>query len=565
MCSMKLIIDRNPDPTDFRVYLHPSKMKELDISNGSALRIISVQKRDGKYDTYNIAAIAYSSKNKSNVFSIQMNRALRYNLHSYLGEFVEVDKYDRVMEAISVEIAAFEDSVIGISGDLNKVIDNSSVDFNNILWFNGFVLPVFGLNRIIEFKVVNAIPNVPVLVKKRQQIRILSGNLERNEKINPIYDVVSYDSIGGLDSEINEIRSYIEFPLQHSQVYMNYFGISPTRTVLLSGKSGCGKTLLGKAIENEVPLSFIRIPGIDLLSLDTDKAISVLKALFSKAIYTSPSIIFIDDINLIILDEPNSKGHSKLYYELLLLLENIQSKNNIVVIGTTDDTSEIPDDFKTAKRFSTIIEIPELESNKKVQIFSTLTRSVRVSKKIIRYVFESNKINNAAELAKLYHENLIDNINDIIKDDNDESISVDELLLIKIGKNMTIDMNEEEEEDEDIELKNVSCNSRRKKIVLGAPLSPSYVYHSDNLLSQKFNKSIEKLKLSTNQNNEQFTLPENQISNSLNNESDSFNIDPINNLSFHTHVISTPKLETEGKRKRHHHKHKHKHSHKHQN
>ena len=130
---------------------------------------------------------------------------------------------------------------------------------------------------------------------------------------------------------------------------------------------------------------------------------------------------------------------------------------------------------------------------------------------------------------------------------------------------MTIDMNEEEEEDEDIELKNVSCNSRRKKIVLGAPLSPSYVYHSDNLLSQKFNKSIEKLKLSTNQNNEQFTLPENQISNSLNNESDSFNIDPINNLSFHTHVISTPKLETEGKRKRHHHKHKHKHSHKHQN
>ena len=68
----------------------------------------------------------------------------------------------------------------------------------------------------------------------------------------------SYADIGGLDTQIQEIKESVELPLTHPEYYEE-MGIKPPKGVILYGPPGTGKTLLAKAVANQTSATFLRV------------------------------------------------------------------------------------------------------------------------------------------------------------------------------------------------------------------------------------------------------------------------------------------------------------------
>ena len=75
---------------------------------------------------------------------------------------------------------------------------------------------------------------------------------------------VSYEDIGGMDVQKQEMREAVELPLQHPELYAQ-IGIDPPRGVLMYGPPGTGKTMLAKAVANATTACFIRMVGSEFV------------------------------------------------------------------------------------------------------------------------------------------------------------------------------------------------------------------------------------------------------------------------------------------------------------
>ena len=109
---------------------------------------------------------------------------------------------------------------------------------------------------------------------------------------------VNYDTVGGLDEQIMQVREAIELPLEKPELFKRV-GIEPPKGILLVGPPGCGKTMLAKAVASHTDASFIRMVGSELAQKYIGEGGRMVRELFSLAKDKSPSIIFLDEIDAI--------------------------------------------------------------------------------------------------------------------------------------------------------------------------------------------------------------------------------------------------------------------------
>lgn len=109
---------------------------------------------------------------------------------------------------------------------------------------------------------------------------------------------VTYQDIGGLDIQKQEIREAVELPLTNHELYAQ-IGIDPPRGVLLYGAPGTGKTMLAKAVANHTTASFIRVVGSEFVQKYLGEGPRMVRDVFRLARENAPSIIFIDEIDAI--------------------------------------------------------------------------------------------------------------------------------------------------------------------------------------------------------------------------------------------------------------------------
>lgn len=150
----------------------------------------------------------------------------------------------------------------------------------------------------------------------------------------------TYDMVGGLDKQIEEVKDVIELPIKHPELY-EATGISQPKGVLLYGPPGTGKTLLARAVAHHSDCTFIRVSGGELVQKYIGEGARLVRELFMMAKQHAPSIIFMDEIDSIggKRGGAGERGDSEVQrtmLELLNQLDGFDSAPNVKIIMATN-------------------------------------------------------------------------------------------------------------------------------------------------------------------------------------------------------------------------------------
>ncbi|HIP16884.1 MAG TPA: AAA family ATPase, partial [Methanothermococcus okinawensis] len=197
---------------------------------------------------------------------------------------------------------------------------------------------------------------------------------------------ISFEDIGGLDEQINEIKEVVELPLTHPELFKKV-GIEPPKGVLLYGPPGTGKTLLAKAVANETNASFIKIVGSELVKKFIGEGAKLVRDVFKLAKEKSPSIIFIDEIDAIASrrTEALTGGDREVQRTLMQLLaemDGFEPSGDVKIIAATNRPDILDPAILRPGRFDRIIEIPAPGEEGRLDILKIHTKGMNLSKDV---------------------------------------------------------------------------------------------------------------------------------------------------------------------------------------
>ncbi|KAG8057401.1 hypothetical protein GUJ93_ZPchr0002g26321 [Zizania palustris] len=168
---------------------------------------------------------------------------------------------------------------------------------------------------------------------------------------------VSFNDIGGLAEYIDALKEMVFFPLLYPDFFANYH-ITPPRGVLLCGPPGTGKTLIARALACAASkagqkVSFYMRKGADVLSKWVGEAERQLKLLFEEAQKNQPSIIFFDEIDGLapVRSSKQEQIHNSIVSTLLALMDGLDSRGQVVLIGATNRIDAIDGALRRPGRF----------------------------------------------------------------------------------------------------------------------------------------------------------------------------------------------------------------------
>ncbi|EDV23128.1 uncharacterized protein TRIADDRAFT_58090 [Trichoplax adhaerens] len=172
-----------------------------------------------------------------------------------------------------------------------------------------------------------------------------------------IDSTITFDDIGGLSNHINSLKEMVLFPLLYPEVFQK-FNITPPRGVLFHGKPGTGKTLVARAVANQCSLggkkvAFFMRKGADCLSKWAGESERQLRLLFDQAYGMRPAIIFFDEIDGLapVRSSKQDQIHSSIVSTLLALMDGLDNRGEIIVIGATNRVDAIDPALRRPGRF----------------------------------------------------------------------------------------------------------------------------------------------------------------------------------------------------------------------
>ncbi|XP_070705276.1 ATPase family AAA domain-containing protein 2B [Pempheris klunzingeri] len=185
---------------------------------------------------------------------------------------------------------------------------------------------------------------------------------------------VKFDSVGGLNNHIQSLKEMVVFPLLYPEIFEK-FKIQPPRGCLFYGPPGTGKTLVARALANECShgdrkVSFFMRKGADCLSKWVGESERQLRLLFDQAYLMRPSIIFFDEIDGLapVRSSRQDQIHSSIVSTLLALMDGLDSRGEIVVIGATNRLDSIDPALRRPGRFDRefLFNLPDKKARKHI-------------------------------------------------------------------------------------------------------------------------------------------------------------------------------------------------------
>jgi len=197
----------------------------------------------------------------------------------------------------------------------------------------------------------------------------------------------TYADIGGLETQIQEIKESVELPMTHPEIYED-IGIKPPKGVILYGPPGTGKTLLAKAVANQTAATFLRMVGSELIQKYLGDGPKLVRELFRVADENAPSIVFIDEIDAIGTKryDSTSGGEREIQrtmLELLNQLDGFDERGEVKVIMATNKIETLDPALLRPGRLDRKIEFPLPDLKTKRKIFGIHTKKMTLSDDVV--------------------------------------------------------------------------------------------------------------------------------------------------------------------------------------
>ncbi|MCL7383295.1 MAG: CDC48 family AAA ATPase [Thaumarchaeota archaeon] len=368
--------------------IDPEIASKLGIHSGDIVEVI------GKRSTYAIYWPAYPQDRGRDI--IRLDSQTRFNAGVGIDEKVRIRRAE-AKPAKSILLSPEEPLfLMGVEQYLSQVLFNRVVAQGDTIFLNI-------LGRKLSLKIVSTSPAGPVIVGEDTRIEVTE---EPVKKAVPSIPRVTYEDIGDLKEAIQKIREMIELPLKYPELFER-LGIEAPKGVLLYGPPGTGKTLLAKAVANEVNANFYAINGPEIMSKFYGESEERLREIFHQAQENAPSIIFIDEIDAIAprREEVTGEVEKRVVAQLLTLMDGLQARGKVVVIGATNRPNAVDPALRRPGRFDREIEIGVPNTEARYEILQVHTRGVPLSEDVdLKKIAEITHGFVGADLAALVKE-----------------------------------------------------------------------------------------------------------------------------------------------------------------
>jgi proteasome-associated ATPase len=200
---------------------------------------------------------------------------------------------------------------------------------------------------------------------------------------------ISYEDIGGLANQIEQIRDAVELPFLHADLYVEH-QLKPPKGILLYGPPGCGKTLIAKAVANSLAKKaaeitghansksyFLNIKGPELLNKYVGETERQIRLIFQRAKEKSaegvPVIVFFDEMDSIFRTRGSgisSDVENTIVPQLLSEIDGVEQLKNVIVIGASNREDMIDPAILRPGRLDVKIKIDRPDQQSAADIFS---------------------------------------------------------------------------------------------------------------------------------------------------------------------------------------------------
>src|SRR3954470_268231 len=200
---------------------------------------------------------------------------------------------------------------------------------------------------------------------------------------------ISYDDVGGLDSQIEAITDAVELPFVHRELFVEHKLPAP-KGILLYGPPGCGKTLIAKAVANSLAKKvsevtgvagaksyFLNIKGPELLNKYVGETERQIRLVFQRAREKSeegmPVIVFFDEMDSLFRTRGtgiSSDMESTIVPQLLAEIDGVETLKNVIVIGASNREDLIDPAILRPGRLDVKIKVERPDEGAAAQIFS---------------------------------------------------------------------------------------------------------------------------------------------------------------------------------------------------
>ncbi len=238
------------------------------------------------------------------------------------------------------------------------------------------LIPLFG--TALKMVITSTQPSQNVYITSETEI-IVKPEPVKVPRV-PAVPRITWEDIGDLEEAKEKIREIVELPMKHPELF-KHLGIEPPKGILLYGPPGCGKTLLAKALANEVGAYFIAVNGPEIMSKFYGESEARLREIFEEAQKNAPAIIFIDEIDAIApkREEVVGEVEKRVVAQLLTLLDGLKERGKVIVIGATNRPEALDPALRRPGRFDREIEIPPPDKRARKEILIVHTRNMPLS------------------------------------------------------------------------------------------------------------------------------------------------------------------------------------------